>query len=833
MLRSASEGESVGYNNDPTGPGRTSRRSSSQYPGDNAIYMKRAPYTQVAFDDVHLKDKGEIERTSLQDKVKKQIFCSKKRLWKLFTTFFPIIKVLRYYNIKENIVIDILSGVTVGILHIPQALAFGYLTSVKLENGLYTSIWPIIIYVIFGTSQHVSMGTSAVICIVTASVIDRQADEFKLANPNLLQEFAKSDGNSTVLPVWEDIPAFMDYKENVAMSITLFVGAVLLIMGFLRLGFVTAYLSESFFNAFTSGAAVHIATSQIPAIIGISIPRYGGAFKIIKTYSALFGNIASIEWETCLTALVSIAILVFVKEFINEKFKDKLFIPIPVELIVVILATIISYFANLKECRVDVVGTIPSDLPVPVVPDITGFENYFVDCFVIAILIFANTIAMAKVCAKKHNYEVDDSQELIAYGMCNFISSFLKCFPSAVAPPRSMVASNMNTKSTLSGVFVTVLMILVVMAMSPLFEPLPKAALASIIIVALKGLFVQMGDCVKFWRINKHDFVIWFFTIMSVVFLDIDLGLGIGVGISLITVVTQTQFSRGYRLGRTMKDSVIVEHKVYRDSVEQPGVKIFRFQSNLYFANAEIFRSSLYRSTVNPRKLLKLLKKQEKKLAKAGKSGIDEMENGQIKRNNSDSNLILNGKSPKSSTTSLSSEFSAGLYDNQVFTVSDEKGTAGSQNNGLSIEAKYRQPKVSIASNISSMTDEEEEEEDPEDGQEPVSEKKLKRLRRTHHVIVDCSNMNYLDASGANVLGHISTEYAHVNITFFIAGCSKEVRRTMEHASTYDKIPKAHVFLEVHDAIAVARMGTVQPLPAVLEDFSDDEAGEDSYITKM
>lgn len=844
MSRSMSVVDGMAVASAGTGYGQNKGRRFSCPSGglgqESTVFVKRQPFTQVAFDEIHLKEDHD-ESTSISTKLKENIYCSKKRAWKIISTYLPIIKVLRYYNIRESIVNDILAGITIGILHIPQALAFGLLTSVKVENGLYTSVWPVLLYVIFGTSAHVSMGTSAVICIVTASVVDRQAENFKATfSLNMTT-------NSTALN-WEDIPEFMDYKENVALCVAFLSGLILLFMGVLRLGFITAYLSESFFNAFTSGAAVHIATSQLPALLGISVKRFGGAFKIIYTYKEIFSNISDISWQTPLVTIISMAILLFFKEFINEKFKKKLPLPIPVELLVVILATVISYAANLAG-EVAVVGEIPSTIPPPLIPDLTGFENYFVDCFVLAILIFANTIAMAKICAKKHNYEIDDSQELIAYGMCNFVSSFFKCFPSAVAPPRSMIASVMNVKSTLAGIFVTILMLLVIMAMSVLFEPLPKASLAAIIVVALKGLFIQMGDCRKFWRINKFDFIIWLFTICSVVFLDIDFGLGIGVIVSLITVVFQTQFARGYRVGRTMKESAFVEHKKYKDSIESNGVKIFKFQSNLYFANAEIFRTLLYRTTVNPRKLLKFLKKQElknkreeKRLQKLGieppKKDINALSEVSI--------IPLKGDGRRSSKTSEVSVSSNGYNvkkngsstnlvpgDNPAFSLDEvalQNNGIASQNNSMK-QLNVLPRTLSIASNLTSLADDDEV--DPEDGEEYVTDDKIRRMRRTHHIIIDCSTVNYMDSSGANVLGHISSEYEHVNIKLFLAGCSADIRRTMAHAETYQKIPEHHIFVELHDAIAIARSQTIGPLPRSLEDFTYDEAAEESYVTNM
>lgn len=432
----------------------------------------------------------EIEENSqtLLQRLKKNFYCSPRRAWKFFAYHLPVLKFLKYYKFKEYVLMDFLTGLTIGIMHIPQALAFGLLASVKVENGLYTSLWPILFYVIFGTSPHISMGTSAVICMVTAGIVDIRADEFKSQNQHLLASFIAKNNvtmqNLTKVE-WVNIPEFMDFKENVAMNISLFSGLILIFMGMFRLGFITFYFSESFFSGFTSGAAVHIATSQMPALLGIHIKRFSGAFKIVYTYKDIFKKITSVNLATLVISIICIIILCVVKDCVNERFKHKLKIPIPTELIIVIVATLVSFLSNLNEVfDVAVVGTIPNTIPAPVIPDMTDVPLYLGDCFVVAILIFSNTIAMAKICAKKHNYELNDNQEIYAYGICNFASSFFKCFPSAVAPPRSMILSSMNAKTTISGLFSALLMLLVIVAISELFYFLPKAALASIILVA-------------------------------------------------------------------------------------------------------------------------------------------------------------------------------------------------------------------------------------------------------------------------------------------------------------------------------------------------------------
>ena len=795
---------------------------------------RRVPITQAAFDDIHLKK--DRKRTSLSQQIRGNCYCSKKRVWKIVSSYIPLVKVIRYYKVKENLLVDFLAGITIGIMHIPQALGFGMLASVKIVNGLYTSFWPVVLYLIFGTSPHVSIGTSAVICILTAGIVDREALNFKKSWMNGTIFRNDSDFH------WESLPQFMDYKEETAMATSLVAGLVLLTMGFLKLGFITAYLSESFFSAFTSGAAVHIATSQVSIMFGLNLPKYSGVFKIIYTYRDLISNITSTNIAELIIALCSIVTLLLVKDCINDRFKHKLKVPIPIELIVVVVGTLLCYLFKFDtRYDVKVIGQIKTEIPVPKVPSMVLAQKIFVDSFIIAILIFANTIAMAKICAKKHNYEVDDSQELIAYGMCNFVSAFMFCFPSSIAPPRSLVASSMGVKTNINAVFTSVLMFLVLTVISSLFKSLPKTVLGAVITVALKGLFMQIGDIKKFFRINVFDFIIWLSTFLSVVFLDIDYGLCVGVCVSLVTVVFQTQFASGYRLGRVPNEGLLVEHKLYYSSQEIKGIKVFRFESNLYFANAEIFRGLLYKKTVNPRKYLKQLQKREKRQQKL-KKYIKPLFNSADLLNRA-GNLKAEEKKP---------DF---RLDNPVFSLSAEDSpsttaktslpkpatnspvsfvSSGRTSNGPGSGTKQQEGRRnSCTPSMDSSTVYVEEEEDPEDGGILISEEKFNLMKSVHHVILDFSRVNYMDASGANVLSHICTEYEHVNIRVFLASCNHNIRQTMLHAGVIEHYTNSNIFVTVGDAITQARIENVQKKNVDLSDFSDEEAAEDSYVTKL
>ncbi|CAG5135995.1 unnamed protein product [Candidula unifasciata] len=856
------------------------------------VMISRAPFTQSAFDELHVRRKGEDELTVCQ-KIRNKCFCSKKRLWRLLTGYVPVIKFIRYYKFREYAIADIFAGLSIGTIHLPQGLAFGLLASAKIENGLFSSLWPSLVYIFFGTSPHLSMGTSAVICLLTASVIDREGIKWQAENKHIMANYS----NNTKI---ENTPEYMDFKEEVAMGLTLIMGIVLLIMGMLRLGFITAYLSDSFFSAFTSAAAVHIGTTQLPPMLGITVPRFPGVFKVIYTYKAIFHVLNTANFAAIIIAIICLFSIWFVKEYVNEKYKSKMFAPIPIELFIVIFGTIASQFGNFRQkFGILVVGSIPTGLPEPKVPlvGLSLVPNYIGDAIVMAILTFAYTIALAKICAKKHNYQVDDSQEMLSYGILNVATSFLRCIPSCVAPPRTMVASSMNARTTLCGITSCLMMFLVIMVVASLFQELPKAVLGAIIFVSLKNLFIQIGDCLKYWRINKFDFLIWFFTFFCTVFIDIDMGLYIGVGISVLTVVFQTQFAKGYKLGYTKKDTALVVHKQYKDSSEIPGIKVFRFKSNLYYANAEIFRNSLYRKSVNPRKLLKGLKKREKRLQKENE---ERMAQGFPPQE--DNNFIMTGEGEKSSNnisypnfTLLPADQKESVYPMSILKSASQNGMRDLHSspelpsldsesgvkpdlsdpglkpgmNGLkrvqlsviekplftidgsdilnSHNSFHSLPDAAIlkrrdfgstnrlktSESVLSLysIDFDEYEEDPEDGDELITDEKLRQMRKIHHVIIDCSPINYIDASGTNVLTHIFSEYSHVSIKLYLAGCSAAIRSTMRKAGVFDKIPESHFFLDVHDAVSYAKPQRPEPIrPENMQDFTDAEAIENSRV---
>jgi high affinity sulfate transporter 1 len=486
-----------------------------------------------------------------------------------------------------------MGGISVACLHFPQGLAYGLLASLTPVEGLYSSFFPILFYTIFGTSQHMSFATDSVIAILTAEVIDTQVKSSFLPKFNISVVHATHTMKTELL----------NYRIVVSAACTFVCGSVLVVMGIFRLGFLTSYQSKSFIGGFTFAAAFHIFTSQIPKGLGIEIPLVKGIGKLVYTFKFIFEDIRNTHVPSLIIVILCVIFIVFIKDFINERYKRKLRVPVPADLLTIIIATIISTYTNLeKKFGIEVVGSIPVGIPDPKLPDVSLYVEIFPECFQMALLIFFLSIAMAKVCAEQNEYEINDNKELMAYGLTNVGCSFFPCFPASVSPPRNMILSSMGAKTTLNGLFTTCVMLLVLYVLGQLFAQLPVPALAAMIFVSVKPLLLQVRSLPKLYRVNIYDMVIWIATCSSGILLDLPYGLLVGIGVSFITVVVQSQRTDTEVRYRT-NDHIFMKKEHQPHISESSKVVVFHMCSALYFATSERFRRRIYESTLNPLKM--------------------------------------------------------------------------------------------------------------------------------------------------------------------------------------------------------------------------------------
>ncbi|KAM4044774.1 solute carrier family 26 member 10-like isoform 2-T2 [Anomaloglossus baeobatrachus] len=543
-----------------------------------AVY--RNVYTEEQFQKVYSTAK-DLERPPLtiKEKLARSCKCSTHSFLTFLRHRIPIVGWLPRYKLKKWILGDLIAGLTVGIVHIPQGMAFALLTSVAPVYGLYTSFFPVVLYMLLGTGHHVSTGTFAVLSLMTGSIIN----EHLFQNP--LDRNLTSEEQSEI------------YAQRIGMAaaIAFLMGLIMVIMFVLQLGFLSTYLSEPIVKAFTNAAAFHVTVSQIQNMMGLPLPRATGSFAIFKTLASVFTAAHMTNVAELIISILCLAVLIPIKE-LNVRFRTKLRTPIPGEIILVLVATGITFASSLDDrYNVQIVGSIPAGFPVPKLPALDIIPNVIGDTIAITFVGYAVSVSLAMIYAEKHRYSIDPNQELLAHGISNMVSSLFHCFPSSATLATTNILESAGGHTQLSGLFTSSVVLVVLMWVGPLFNHLPKAVLACINVVSLRQMFLQFQELPELWKISKTDFSVWVVTWLAVVILSVEMGLAVGVVFSMMTVVCRTQRAQCSVLGRAINTEIYRSIEQHNKCFEIPGVKILSYNAPIYYGNRDIFKETMRR----------------------------------------------------------------------------------------------------------------------------------------------------------------------------------------------------------------------------------------------
>ncbi|CAH2311941.1 solute carrier family 26 member 6 [Pelobates cultripes] len=673
---------------------------------------------------------------SLLSRLGNRLRCSGQMAKSLLFKFIPILYWLPRYPFKEWLLGDIISGLSVGIIQLPQGLAYALLAGVPPVFGLYSSFYPVFIYSIFGTSRHISAGTFAVISVMVGSVTESLV-------PN----------DTLVVTTNESLSDTGGERVAVAASLTFLVGIFQILLGLVQFGFVVTYLSEPLIRGYTTAAAIHVTVSQIKSIFGVSITQRSHALSLIYTIVEICSKLPQTNIASLITGLIAIGVL-FIVKYLNEKYYSKIRIPIPMELITLIVATGISYGVNLNETYgVDIVGTIPVGMKAPVLPRSDLFPKVVGNAFAIAVVVYAFTISLAKMFAAKHGYTVDNNQELIALGLSNFVGGFFSCFTIGTAMSRSLVQESTGGNSQVAGVVSCLVILVIILKAGELFETLPKAILAAVVVVNLKGIFKQFLDIPMLWRTNRIDLLVWLVTFAATILLNLDIGLGVSVAFSIITIIFRTQLPHYSVLGQVSNTDIYRDVARYAQAKEIPGIKIFQSSCTLYFANADLYANAVKSmSGLEVDKLIAMKKKAMKKQKQM------EEKNEKLKK----------------------------------------------KENGLKHRARDQSEKEkeqnSIALKIPAVIEKE-----IVVDYEVIEEAKQGFLGNGnifHSLILDLSTVNFLDTVSVKILKNIFRDFTEIDVTVYIAGCHAMVLEQLEKANFFSKtITKGQFFSSIKDAV--------------------------------
>ncbi|KAK6759053.1 hypothetical protein RB195_016337 [Necator americanus] len=507
------------------------------------------------------------ESTSEEDsgkhakKEKKQNRCI-ANVTKILTSFMPILDWLPNYKWKEYFHGDLIGGLTVGIMHVPQGMAYASLAGVPPVYGMYSSFFASTVYMFFGTARHVSIGVFAVASLMVGACLIR-------LNPdpeNII-------GNSTS-------PLADVGTLELTSALTLVVGIVQILFGVLRLGFLTTYLSDPLICGFTTGSAAHVLVAQLNKVLGVKLPRHEGTGMLLMMVRDLIYSIPSANITAVLISVIGILFLDLGRTYIKPWVLRFSPIPPPLELILVIIGVIVSVTMNLHEkYHISIVNTIPRGFPTPSLPNTSLVPYLISDGIAIAVICYMFVMSMGKLFAKKHRYKTNATQEFYAVGIMSVISSFFPVYPAGASLSRSSVCEMSGANTQLYTVFSSALLLTVILFLGPLLEPLPMCILACIVIVSLKSLFLQVKELPRYWRICKYDFAIWIVACLTTVFTDVTKGLAISLSFTLLTVVLREQWPH-FAACRT--------DNVPPQNIPQ-GVSVLKFESPLHFANVGLF----------------------------------------------------------------------------------------------------------------------------------------------------------------------------------------------------------------------------------------------------
>ena len=423
--------------------------------------------------------------------------------------YLPILEWLPNYK-KEHLNGDLFAGLTVGIMLIPQGMAYALIAGLPPVYGLYASIVPQIIYAILGTSRQLSVAPVAMDSLLVASGI-------------------------SVLAM-EGTHAYISF----AILLAFFMGVSQFLLGTFRLGFITNLLSKPVISGFTSAAALIIGLNQLKYLIGVDIAKSNRIHEIVAN------AFNKIDETHLITLLIGIAGIVLIKG--AKKINGK----IPGALIAVIFGTVIVYVMGFDSQGVSTVKEIPEGLPPFKMPDFSlgQFAELIPLALTISVVAFMEAFSVAKALeAKKRNYKVIPNQELLALGASNIIGSLFQSYPVTGGFSRSAVNFQAGANTPLSSIISAVLVGLTLIFLTPLFYHLPHAILASVIMVAIVGL-VDVNYVRYLWKTDKIEFALLAVTFLVTLNFSMVPGIVSGIVFSILILMYKAAYPHVALLGK-------------------------------------------------------------------------------------------------------------------------------------------------------------------------------------------------------------------------------------------------------------------------------------------
>ena len=461
----------------------------------------------------------------------------------------------------EVIKADLIAGITVALVLIPQSMAYAQLAELPPYIGLYAAFLVPIVAAIFGSSRQLHNGPVAIISLMTAAAL---------------------------------IPLGLNASEYIAYAavLAIMVGIIQTTLGFLRLGVIVDFLSHPVIIGFTNSASIVIGSLQLGKLLGIETQS---GLPLYETIGYLIGQIPNAHAITTTFGLLSL-ISLYAFKFLAPK--------LPGTVITVIAATLISYFLGYENLGGKVVGDVPEGLPSFVFPEFefSRIEMLIVPAFVIALLSFVEAFSIAKAVASETRQKLSANQEMVGKGFANIVAGLTQSYPVSGSFSRTAVAFSAGAKTGFAAIITGIITGLTLLFFTGLLYHIPLSTLSAVIIFAVFNM-IKYQPFKHAWRVNPHDGFVALTVFLSTLLFapHLEKGIFIGVALSLALYIYRTMTPHFAEIAKT-QDGLLKDAKLNQAQTSE-SFAMYRFDGNLYFANAGYLEKQLLNAIASKPKL--------------------------------------------------------------------------------------------------------------------------------------------------------------------------------------------------------------------------------------
>ncbi|PWA65456.1 sulfate transporter 3,1 [Artemisia annua] len=480
--------------------------------------------------------------------------------------FFPIFDWAIRYNLSF-FKSDVIAGITIASLAIPQGISYAKLANLPPILGLYSSFIPPLVYAMMGSSKDLAVGTVAVASLLTGSMLSAVVDPKE--NPTLYL--------------------------HLAFMACFFAGVLQASLGILRLGFIVDFLSHATIVGFMGGAATVVILQQLKGILGLQHFTHGT--DIVSVLRSVFSQTHQWRWESALLGVCFLFYLL-VARYVSQKRPKLFWISAMAPLTSVILGSVLVYLTHAEKHGVQVIGELKKGLNPITIMDLSFGSQYLSTAIktgiVTGVIALAEGIAVGRSFAMFKNYNIDGNKEMIAFGMMNIAGSCTSCYLTTGPFSRSAVNFNAGCKTAVSNIVMAIAVMITLLFLTPLFYYTPLVVLSSIIIAAMLGL-INYEEAIHLWSLDKFDFVVCMSAYFGVVFGSVEIGLVIAVALSLLRVLLFVARPKTSVLGQIPDSMIYRSMDQYQNAKAVPGILILQIDAPIYFANSGYIRERISR----------------------------------------------------------------------------------------------------------------------------------------------------------------------------------------------------------------------------------------------